>query len=316
MSEICVVGSINMDIVTSVDEYPKRGQTVFGNKVSNSAGGKGANQAISCSRQGKKVSLIGCVGNDYYGEKLIDNLKRNRVDTSTIKRDGVESTGQTTILLDNQAENTIIYVEGANKALNEKYVLETLSTLTDCKILLIQMEIPSNTVLEVMKYAKQRQIFVVLDPAPANDVTDEMLTYADIILPNAHETELLTGITIIDEKTARQAATIFLEKGVSQGVLKLGKDGSYVFNENKITFIEGIKVGAVDTVGAGDCFAGALASALIDRQQLLAAVEFANIAAALKVTKHGAQEGIPTIEEIKSFCHENDLTTYLNFQPS
>ena len=312
MSEICVVGSINMDIVTAVEDYPKSGQTIFGKKISNSAGGKGANQAISCSRQGKKVSLIGCLGNDFYGKTLIDNLKTNNVDTSTIKRNDSEHTGQTTIILDNQAENTIIYVEGANKALDEKYVLDTISTLTDCEILLVQMEVPPKTVLEVMRYARNNDIFVVLDPAPANAVTDEMLTYANLILPNIHETELLTGVKIVDEETARQAAKVFAEKGVSQGVLKLGKEGSYVFNEGEISYVEGIEVTAVDTVGAGDCFEGALASALIDKQDLITAVQFANIAAALKVTKHGAQEGIPTVEEINIFCQENGLTTYLN----
>ena len=312
MSDICVVGSINMDTVTAVDEYPKSGQTIFGNKISNSAGGKGANQAISCARQGKKVSLIGSVGNDLYGKQLIDNLIENNVDASTVIRNDVENTGQTTILLDNQAENTIIYVEGANKALDEKYVLETISRLPGCEILLVQMEVPTKTVLEVMKYAKSNDIFVILDPAPANSVTDEMLTYANLILPNIHETEHLTGIKITDEKTARQAAKIFVEKGVSQGVLKIGQEGSYVFNEGELTFVEGIEVVAVDTVGAGDCFAGALASALIDKQDLLPAVQFANIAAALKVTKHGAQAGIPTVEEIKLFCSEKGLITYLN----
>lgn len=309
MSKICVVGSINMDIVTSVDVYPERGQTVFGKKIMEFPGGKGANQSIACARQNKEVTLIGCVGEDVHGNTLINDLRNNQVDTSNIKRLADASSGQTTIILDDEAENTIIYVEGANGELAPAYVAECIQRL-DAKILLTQMESPYETVLMAMKTAKDKGIKVILDPAPANQVTNEMIQLADIVLPNIHETELLTGVLIKDKQSAQKAANIFRSKGVEQGVLKLGSSGSYIFDGDELVFVEGIKVKAVDTVGAGDCFAGALASALIDGKSIVEAAKYANIVAALKVTKHGAQAGIPTMEEVHAFCKQNNLSIY------
>lgn len=312
MAKICVVGSINMDIVTSVDTYPERGQTVFGKNIMEFPGGKGANQSIACARQNQAVTLIGCVGKDSHGNSLINDLQKNHVDTSNIQRLANSSSGQTTIILDKDAENTIIYVEGANGELDPDNVAETIYQLEDCKILLTQMETPYQTVLTAMKTAKEKGIKVILDPAPANKVTDEMLVFADLILPNIHETKELTGVLVKDEQSARVAMKVFQEKGVNQGVLKLGAAGSYIFEGTDLTFIEGITVQAVDTVGAGDCFAGALASALLDGQCVTQAARYANIVAALKVTKHGAQAGIPTMDEINAFIEKKNLLNYVH----
>src|SRR5690625_3911861 len=246
MSDICVVGSINMDIVTSVDKYPERGQTVFGNEILQFVGGKGANQSVACAKQNKRVATIGAVGNDQYGEILIEELKKAGVDTSEINVLADAASGQTTIILDGEAENTIIYVEGANGKLTADDVTKSIQAQADSKILLTQMETPYETVLQAMKTAKNQGMKVILDPAPANNVTDEMLSYADLVLPNVHETEWLTGVFVIDEATAKKAVQKFREKGVHQGVLKIGSNGSYVFNEDKLTFIEGIEVEAVD----------------------------------------------------------------------
>lgn len=312
MADICVVGSINIDVVTTVNAYPERGQTVFGKKITEFLGGKGANQAIACAKQDKKVTLVGSIGQDEQGEKMLEGLETNGVDVSNMKRVTEEGSGQTTIILDDEAENTIIYVEGANGKLDPDYVTERIQGLDNCKILLAQLETPAETVIAAMKAAKEMGMKVILDPAPANHVTDEMLGYADIVLPNIHETELITGVLITDEQSAREAAKVFASKGVKQGVLKLGGMGSYVFDGEKLTYIDGIKVKAVDTVGAGDCFAGALASALLDGQPLAEAASYANIVAALKVTKRGAQAGIPTIEEILAFSEQNNLSNYLS----
>lgn len=311
MADICVVGSINIDVVTTVDAYPERGQTVFGKKIMEFLGGKGANQAIACAKQNKKVTLVGSIGQDAQGDKMLDGLQTNGVDVSNIKRVTEEGSGQTTIILDDEAENTIIYVEGANGRLTPDDVTERIQRLYDCKVLLAQLETPAETVIAAMKAAKEKGMKVILDPAPANHVTEEMLAYADIVLPNSHETEYITGVSITDEDSAKEAANYFVSKGVRQGVLKLGGTGSYVFEDENLTFIKGIKVNAVDTVGAGDCFAGALASALIDGQPFPEAASYANIVAALKVTKHGAQAGIPTIEEILEFSKQNNLPVYL-----
>ncbi|HLQ73884.1 MAG TPA: ribokinase [Bacillota bacterium] len=307
MSDICVVGSINMDIVTSVDKYPERGQTIFGNEILQFVGGKGANQSVACAKQEKSVAIIGAVGKDSYGETLINELNEAGVLTREVKELTEVTSGQTTIILDGEAENTIIYVEGANGELTKEDVTKSIQSLKGSKILLAQMETPYETVLQAMKTAKAQGMKVILDPAPANHVTDDMLQYADFVLPNVHETEWLTGVRVVDEHTAREAVIAFRAKGVHQGVLKIGSSGSFVFDEDKLTFIKGIKVDAVDTVGAGDCFAGALASALIDGKTIEEAASYANVVAALKVTKHGAQAGIPTLEEVENFIKEHSL---------
>src|SRR5690625_168536 len=311
MAQICVVGSINMDIVTYVDEFPARGQTVFGEKVVESPGGKGANQSISVAKQGKPVALIGSVGDDRHGDMLINDLKENNVNTSFMKQLSNTDSGKTSIIIEKSAENTIIYLEGANKKLDQQYVRESIQQQTDCEMLLVQLETPYHVILEAMKTAKEQGITVVLDPAPTTYVTDELLTYADFILPNEQETELITGIDVVDEVTALAAVAIFRKKGVDRGVLKIGARGSYVFEGDTRTFIEGIQVPAVDTVGAGDCFAGAFSSALVDKLSLVEAAKYANIVAALKVTKHGAQAGIPTLEEVKAFCTERNFDCHI-----
>lgn len=306
MPEICVVGSINLDIITYVDTYPERGKTVFGEKILDFPGGKGANQAISCARQGRTVHLIGAVGQDRHGETLIANLEHNQVCTEEIRQLHA-ATGQTTILIDNDAENTIIYVEGANKLLSPEDAAQSIRKLKNCSVLLVQMETDYDTVLEAMKTAKELGVFVILDPAPANNVTDELLQFADLILPNEHEILELTGIPVIDETTAKEAAAILKNKGVKQAILKLGSKGAYVAENNELKFIEAIKVDAIDTVGAGDCYAGALASVLIDQKDLYKAAKYANIVAALKVTQKGAQEGIPTIQQVEEFANARGL---------
>lgn len=312
MAKICVVGSINMDIVTYVDQFPERGQTIFGEKVVESPGGKGANQSISSAKQGKEVALIGCVGDDRHGDMLLNGLKENNVDISFMKQLANTDSGKTSIIIEKSAENTIIYLEGANKALDKAYVKECIEQQTDCEVLLVQLETPYDVVLEAVKTAKQQGITVVLDPAPTTYITDELIQHADLVLPNEQETFDITGIDVQDEVTARAAVAIYRKKGVHQGVLKLGSRGSYVFEEDNLTFIEGIKVEAVDTVGAGDCFAGAFASALIDKLPLVEAATYANIVAALKVTKHGAQAGIPSLKEVQEFCKVRGFDCYIN----
>lgn len=311
MAKICVVGSINMDIVTYVDTFPERGETVFGEKVVESAGGKGANQSISTAKQGKEVTLIGCVGDDRHGDMLLDGLKKNKVNTDFIKQLTNTDSGKTSIIIEKSAENTIIYLEGANKALDKTYVRESIQQQTDCEVLLVQLESPYEVVLEAVKTAKEQGITVILDPAPTTYVTDELIQYADLILPNEQETEDITGIEVHDEPSARAAVAIYRKKGVHQGVLKLGSRGSYVFAEDTLTFIDGISVAAVDTVGAGDCFAGAFASAFVDKLSLVEAATYANIVAALKVTKHGAQAGMPSLEEVQAFCKERNFDCYI-----
>lgn len=312
MAKICVVGSVNMDVVTYVDHIPRPGQTVFGERLVEMAGGKGANQAVAVAKQEKDVALIGTVGSDRHGEMLLEGLENFNVDTTSMKKiQGIDS-GKTSIVVENSGENFIIYLEGANGQLDKDYVRTEILKQLDCKVLLVQLESPYDVVLGAMKTAREQGITVILDPAPSRNVTDELLSYAHIVLPNEEEAKDITGIVIEDELSAQAAAAIFRKKGVAKGVLKIGSRGSYVFDEGSITFVEPIQVEAVDSVGAGDCFAGAFASAYVDDLSITEAARHANLVAALKVTQPGAQDGIPTLNEVKAFSKERDFTLYMN----
>lgn len=200
-----------MDVITYVDVFPNKGQTIYGNKILEFPGGKGANQAISCARQGKQITLISAVGNDIYGKELIDHLMKNQVDVSHIKIKSTK-TGQTTIIADKEGDNAIILLEGANSALTSEDVITSIKQLTKCKYMLIQMETSYETILAAMKTAKEMGIYVILDPAPATDVDEAILQYANLILPNEHEAEKITGIKILSEKTANEARLFYAIK--------------------------------------------------------------------------------------------------------
>ncbi|WP_066249774.1 ribokinase [Neobacillus drentensis] len=311
MEEITVVGSINVDIVAFTNHYPNQGETIFGKKMVTLPGGKGANQAVASARLGKKVHMIGSIGTDLYGDTMIKSMKDNGINTSCVKRVQENSTGCAIITIDHTAENTMLVVKGANDELTAKDIQDAFSKINNSKVLLVQMEIPEEAVIESMIQARNKGMFVVLDPAPADGITKRALQYADLIVPNKQETKQLTGINVIDLDSAHQAAEYFNRMGVKNSIIKMGDKGSLVYESGKTEYIQAIQVTAVDTVGAGDSFAGAIGSAIADGAGLVAAVKFATIVAALKVTKQGAQDGVPTIEKVNEFCAERGLSHYL-----
>ncbi|MEK4380616.1 ribokinase [Aeribacillus sp. FSL K6-2848] len=310
MSSITVVGSINMDIVAMTDKYPSHGETVFGNSMVLFSGGKGANQATACAKLGKKVYLIGAIGEDAFGAELTKRLVQNCVDTTLIKIVPNVPTGSALITVDSSAENTMLVIKGANDSLTAEDILERINTIEDSKVLLIQMEIPVEAVIQAMKAAKRKGMFVILDPAPAEGIVLEALQYADIITPNLQETYTLTGIKADSEESAIKAVEHFhLHFGMKKSIIKMGGSGLLLYDEGKTLFIPPLKVKAIDTVGAGDSFAGALACAIADGKTLEEAAKFAVIVSGIKVTRKGAQDGIPTLEEVKQYCKENGITT-------
>ncbi|MGE8081668.1 ribokinase [Peribacillus loiseleuriae] len=311
MGEITVVGSINVDIVAFTNHYPNRGETIFGKKMVTLPGGKGANQAVASARLGKKVNMIGAIGIDLYGETMIKSMKENGLSTSYIKQVRESSTGCAIITIDHTAENTMLVVKGANDDLTANDIQDAFAKINNSKVLLVQMEIPEEAVIESMIQARNKGMFVVLDPAPADGITERALQYADLIVPNKQETKQLTGIEVSDLDSAHQAAEYFNRMGVKNSIIKMGDKGALVYESGKTEYIEAIRVTAVDTVGAGDSFAGALASALADGTDLVTAAKFANIVASLKVTKQGAQAGVPTIEKVNEFCVERGISHYL-----
>lgn len=301
---ITVVGSINIDIVALTDDYPLRGQTIFGKKIEYFPGGKGANQATAVAKLGKEVNMIGAVGADLYGDKLIDSLQENNVNTTYVKRSNSLATGTAIITIDQTAENTMLVLKGANDNLLIEDAESAITDLKDSKVLLVQMEVPQETVIRAMQLAKENGIYVILDPAPAEGITVKALDYADVITPNRQETQHLLGIDVVDIDSALEAAKGFENMGVKNSIIKMADKGSVVYQSGVWQFVESVPVDAVDTVGAGDAFAGALACGISDGHDLLSAVKFATIVGALKVTKLGAQVGIPTLDEVKSFCRE------------
>ncbi|WNS79072.1 ribokinase [Domibacillus sp. DTU_2020_1001157_1_SI_ALB_TIR_016] len=311
MKSIVVVGSINMDIVATTDQYPVHGDTVLGHSMQMFSGGKGANQATACAKLGKQVQLIGAVGRDAFGQEVIRTLTENNVDISLLTYTESQATGCALVTIDKTAENTMLVIKGANDELREEDIIGKFKDVEAGSVLLIQMEIPSKTILQAVKLAKEKEMFVILDPAPAAGVTIEALQYADVITPNAQETYELTGIKIDSIESAYKAGVYFDHQlGVSNSIIKLGSKGALVYQKGKTFFVDPIPVQAVDTVGAGDSFAGALACAVAEGEALESAAQFAAVVAAMKVTKPGAQKGLPTLEEVTAFCQERGLNGY------
>ncbi|MEZ0118661.1 UNVERIFIED_ORG: ribokinase [Heyndrickxia coagulans] len=298
--DVVVVGSINMDVVVNCETYPKYGNTEFCQSIKMLPGGKGANQAASAATLGKKVAMVGSVGNDSAGNQMLENLRSRGVDVTGVMKTDKAGTGTFIALVDRSGENTMVGTIGANEALTGQDIEKAFANLK-AKILLIQMETSKESILAAMKLAKQRGMYVILDPAPAGGITPEAFRYADLVLPNSQETEAITGIKVTDKESALLAAQKIHELGIPNAIVKMGSKGSLVSQQGKITFVDSIQVQAVDTVGAGDCYAGAIADALIDTDDLVEAARFASVAAGIKVSRAGGQDAIPTLEEIKKY---------------
>ncbi|MFZ4452840.1 ribokinase [Salibacterium aidingense] len=301
---ISVVGSINNDIVAVIDQYPKRGDTIFGKEIEYFPGGKGANQATAAARFGRKVRLIGAVGSDYYGEQLINTLQASQVDSTYVKKSDKYATGTAIVTIDSTSENTMFVMKGANEDLLAEDIEIPFKETEDTSVLLVQMEVPQETVIRSMQLAKERNIFTILDPAPAEGITVKALEYADVITPNRQETYHMLGIDVVNVDTAIQAGRTFENMGVKNSILKMADKGAVVYQSGEWCHIPAIPVDPVDSVGAGDAFAGTLACCIEEGIDLVRAARFASVVGALKVTKVGAQVGIPTKEEVKGFCEQ------------
>lgn len=298
--DILVLGSINMDVVVKGPKFPEYGHTISCDSIHMIPGGKGANQAVTVARLGKKVLLIGAVGKDSAGDQLLSYLKSQNVDTTQIIQVEKQGSGIFVALIDETGENTMVGTKGANDCITDEDVVRIFES-TDAKILLIQMETSKESILSAMKIAKERGLFVILDPAPAENIFEEAFQYADLIMPNKQETERMTGIQVVDEETALKAAAKIHALGVPNIIIKMGENGSLVYQNGNTTFVDPIKIKAMNTVGAGDCFAGAMACEFLETEDLIASAKFASIAAGIKVSKTGGHDAIPTLDEVRSY---------------
>jgi ribokinase len=296
MADILVIGSINIDLVVRTPRFPKPGETIRGEDLATLPGGKGANQAVAAARQGASVAMFGRVGKDGYGDLLLDQLKRDHVDTRHVMRDPA-STGAAMIIVDGQGQNSIILSPGANGKVSPADVEP--ASFSDVKLALFQLEIPLETVVHAARVAKENHVRVVLNPAPALALPDELIALADILLPNETELSLLTGQDVKDVRSAEKAARVLIGKGAQIVIVTLGAKGALLVTKDAAQHVPTFKVQAVDTTAAGDAFIGGYASALLRGLEPEAAVRYANACGALATTKFGAQPSLPTRQAVE-----------------
>lgn len=300
MKNICVIGSLNMDLVVNVDTMPKPGQTIIGSNFKEVPGGKGANQAVAMARLNGNVSMIGKVGEDGFGQTLINSLKNDKVDTRYIQT-SKGATGVALITVDKNAQNSIVVSPGANFEVKEDDIDNNIEAIKNSDIVVLQLETPLNTIKYALNKAKELNKYTILNPAPAVKLDDEIIKNVDLLTPNETELEIISGVSIETEEDIQKAAQIMIEKGVKELIVTLGSKGSLYINKEKSMFKKAYKVEAMDTTAAGDSYTGALAVALSQDKNIEDAMDFASKVGALSVLKEGAQSSLPTLEDVKNF---------------
>jgi len=295
---IVVVGSSNTDMIIKLDRIPRPGETILGGEFVTAAGGKGANQAVAAARAGGRVSFIARVGQDVFGDQAVAGFVKDRIDVEHVARDKAAPSGVALIFVARDGENSIAVASGANGRLSPADVKKARKLIASAAVLVMQLETPLATVQAAAETAAKAGVSVILNPAPAQPLSDELLRLVSILTPNETEAELLTGIKVGDEVSAGQAADLLFARGVRTVVITLGQRGAFVAREGLRKLIAGFPMQAVDTTAAGDVFNGVLAVALAEGQKLEQAVRFANAAAAISVTRMGAQPSAPKRKEI------------------
>jgi len=291
--KIAVVGSANTDMVIVSDHFPSPGETILGGKFLMNPGGKGANQAVAAARLGGNVTFISRVGEDIFGQETFQHLQEEGVETKGLHKHPTAPSGVALITVDKHGENTIVVASGANMTLTPEEIAKDLRLVKASELLLIQLEIPLDTVLFLAKKAFEWGKKVILNPAPAANLPVEIYPYLYALTPNETEIAQLTGIYVVDEYSAKKAAGKLVSLGVEHVVITMGAAGAYLHSKHIQRMIPAPKVKAVDSTAAGDTFNGGLAVALAEGMGWEAAVTFANRAAALSVTHMGAQASIP-----------------------
>jgi ribokinase len=305
MAKIVVVGSSNTDMVVRVPHLPAQGETVLGSSFLMAAGGKGANQAVAATRLGAQVTLIARVGQDVFGEAALLGLEREGINTRHIFVDPEMASGVALITVDDTGENSIAVAPGANGRLSLLDVQRAQAAILNADVLLLQLEVPLETVQVAAELARQAGVFVILNPAPAPEslLPPALLACVDVLTPNESEASVLTGAPDSLDRAARR----LLETGVEALVITLGARGALIVTQQGQQIVSGFPVKAVDTTAAGDAFNGGLAAALAVRRPLAEAVRFANACGALAATRLGAQPSLPTAEEVERFLVKRQL---------
>ncbi|WP_312183951.1 ribokinase [Pantoea sp. CTOTU46764] len=303
-AKLAVLGSINADHILNLAHFPRPGETVIGKQYQIAFGGKGANQAVAAGRAGADIAFIACVGADDIGERIRQQLQQDRIDTTPVETVADESTGIAMIFVNGEGENNIGIYSGANAALTPARVAQHQQVIADADALLMQLESPLESVLAAAKIARAQQTQVILNPAPATALSDELLALIDIITPNETEAEILTGIAVKSDEDAARAAAALHAKGIDTVLITLGRRGVWLSEQGNGVRIPGFSVQAIDTIAAGDTFNGAFITARLEGMPMHDAVRFAHAAAAIAVTRPGAQPSVPWRTEIDAFLQQ------------
>ena len=300
MKKILVIGSLNMDLVTMSERHPKLGETIIGKSFFQIPGGKGGNQAVAISKLGGDVTMFGCVGKDSYGDILIEELKKNDVNIDSVKK--VEkNTGIATIVVDENADNTIIVVPGANFEISIDDIDKNIELIKNADIVLLQLEIPIDVVEYILKKSKEYNKITILNPAPAENLSIDIIKNVDYLVPNETELELLSGMPTDSEEEVLVASKKLMDMGVKNLIVTMGKNGSIFVGEDKVVKVGIHKVKAIDPTAAGDSFIGGVIRMLAEGKKIEEAMEFGARVGAITVTKEGAQSSLPTWDEVVNY---------------
>ena len=301
---LVVLGSINADHILNLESFPTPGETVTGSQYQVAFGGKGANQAVAAGRSGANIAFIACTGDDDTGERVRKQLASDNIDIAPVSVVAGESTGVALIFVNAEGENVIGIHAGASAALTTERVEAQRAIIAEAEALLMQLESPVESVLAAANIAHENHTTVVLNPAPARVLSDELLALVDIITPNETEAEKLTGIRVENDDDAAKAARVLHDKGIGTVIITLGSRGVWASVNGEGRRVPGFKVKAIDTIAAGDTFNGALVTALLEGKRMDDAIRFAHAAAAIAVTRKGAQPSVPWRKEIDEFLSQ------------
>ena len=296
--KILVVGSSNTDMVIKTHSFPTPGETILGGRFLMNAGGKGANQAVAAARLGGVVTFVGKIGDDIFGKQAVQQLEDEGINVDFVAVDSENPSGVAMITVDRKGENSIVVAPGSNGTLSPADFDKAMTKLDESDFVLMQLEIPIPTVEYIAAKAAEKQKKVILNPAPAASLSNELLQNLYLITPNETEAELLTGIKVVDVQSALKAATQLHDKGVEVVIVTMGAAGAFLLENRQSELIGATRVNAVDTTAAGDTFNGALVVALSEGKSMRESIAFANRAASISVTRIGAQSSVPYRKEI------------------
>ena len=308
-AEIFVIGSLNMDLVVQTTRLPQAGETLAGSEFHLIPGGKGANQAVAASRSGANTHMIGCVGDDAFGEIMLESLRNANVDVKDVSRLHGISTGTATIIVEEGGENWIIIIPGANGRVTYDLVEQKWSSIARSDLVILQHEIPLTTVHSIIKNCHQLDIPVLLNPAPMYPIPMDILAALDTLVVNEAEAAALTGNPINGLDSAKESARKILQSGVKTVIITLGENGAILLDNNGSIYHPGYDVPVVDTTAAGDTFVGGYAASKTEGKSSTEALEYACAASAIAVTRLGAQTSIPTRDEVEIFLQAHHQQT-------